>query len=567
MGLNRVLTALALPAALAATLLVPQHFPGAVASAVAAPQRRVIVRADSNDLSGAELAVRRAGGRVERTLGIIDAVAATVPADALAALRSDPVVREVTANSAVTLAGVTGGSYAAQDDTNSLYNIERTVGARQLWSRGVTGRGVGVALIDSGVAQVPGIDGSHLVEGPDLTAESTQPGSAHVDRYGHGTHLAGIIAGRDDAVTDVTQAADDSTDFLGVAPDARIVSVKVADGNGVSDVSQVIAGIDWVVQHARQPGLNIRVINLSFGTDSAQTYILDPLAFAAEQAWKHGIVVVVSAGNTGASTGRMTDPAIDPYVLAVGAVDTHGSSALADDTVPSFSSNGDGVRNPDLLAPGVHVQSLRVPGSYADVTYGSTGALADRYFRGSGTSQAAAVISGAVALLLQRSPWLTPDQIKYALTGNARVLPKATVQAQGAGLLSLADLPSSVPSVRQYFPPSRGVGSLDAARGSARLVGNTENGSITLSGEQDVMGQAVDTRQLAQQEALGTSWTGGNWNGRAWTASGWASSSWASSSWASSSWASSSWASSSWASSSWASSSWASSSWAATTWS
>src|SRR5207247_1109334 len=107
----------------------------------------------------------------------------------------------------------------------------------------------------------------------------------------------------------------DTTDFLGVAPDARIVSVKVADSHGNTDVSQVIAAIDWVVQHAHDPGLNIRVLNLSFGTDSTQSYVLDPLAFAAEVAWNRGIAVVAAVGNAGISASGLADPAYDPYLI------------------------------------------------------------------------------------------------------------------------------------------------------------------------------------------------------------------------------------------------------------
>src|SRR6185437_1256466 len=124
----------------------------------------------------------------------------------------------------------------------------------------------------------------------------------YLDTYGHGTHMAGIIAGHDAGINPATNQGN-STVFLVVAPAARIVSVKVADAHGNSDVSQVIAGIDWVVQHAKDPGLNIRVLNLSFGTNSGQAAGIDPLAYAVEQAWKHGIVVVASAGNTGYQRG------------------------------------------------------------------------------------------------------------------------------------------------------------------------------------------------------------------------------------------------------------------------
>ncbi len=191
-----------------------------------------------------------------------------------------------------------GASYDAAADPNSLCNIAKLVGVRPMWKQGGTGKGVDVALIDSGVAPVAGLNGAgKVVNGPDLTPESQNPNTRYLDTFGHGTHMAGIIAGKDAGVD--TSNASSCAGFAGMAPDARIISVKAADAHGATDVSQIIAGIDWVVQHAQDPGMNIRVLNLSFGTDGVQDYVLDPLAYAAEVAWRKGIVVVVSAGNSG----------------------------------------------------------------------------------------------------------------------------------------------------------------------------------------------------------------------------------------------------------------------------
>jgi serine protease AprX len=548
----------------------------AVTPAAAAPTglRHVIVSARGGDVATVQQLVKQAHGRVDRTLGLIHAVAATVPAGAIAGLRVDPAVREVTADARVHLAGarntpVPGDTYySAANDDNSMYRLEKLIGARNVWKAGYTGRGVDVALVDSGVAQVNGILGDNVVQGPDLTEESQDPQTAGVDTFGHGTHLAGIIAGHDAGVNNMAGAWNDTTDFLGVAPDARIVSVKVADSHGVSDVSQVIAGIDWVVQHAQDPGMNIRVMNLSFGTDSAQAYTVDPLAYAAEQAWRHGIVVVTSAGNSGATAGRLTDPATDPYVIAVGADDPNGTSGTSDDTVPSFSSVGDGTRNPDLIAPGVHVQSLRAPGSYIDTTFSATGAINARFFRGSGTSQAAAMVSGAAALVVQQQPDLTPDQVKYVLTGNASPLPGLDDATQGAGLLRLRTGYGSVPAAAQQFAPATGTGSLEKSRGSNHVAITDATGRTTdLTGERDIFGRAVDTSAIAGREDGAAAWNGGAFNGNVWTGPGWTSSTWASSSWKSSTWKSSSWASSSWASSTWKCDNWTSSTWKGDGWS
>ena len=247
--------------------------------------------------------------------------------------------------------------------------------------------------------------------------------------------MAGIIAGRDDGAPAVIQKGNEDH-FLGMAPDARVVSVKLADASGATDVSQVIAGIDWVVQNRNRNGLNIRVLNLSFGTDGVQSYLVDPLTYAAEVAWRKGIVVVVSAGNEGYGSAKLNNPAYDPHVLAVGGADGAGTYDYKDDTIQSWSSRGDGTRNPDLVAPGASILSLRNPGSTID-TEASTARVATRFFKGTGTSQAAAVVSGAAALVIQQRPTITPDQVKRLLTNGAQRLQKADPVAQGKGMMDL----------------------------------------------------------------------------------------------------------------------------------
>ena len=246
--------------------------------------------------------------------------------------------------------------------------------------------------------------------------------------------MAGIIAGNDDPGGEYTKGEA----FTGVAPDARILSVKVADAEGATDVSQVLAAIDWVVQHRDDHGLHVRVINLSFGTDSVQSDALDPLVHAVEVAWRAGIVVVAAAGNRGSASSGLDDPARSPHVIAVGADDTNGTASTADDSIPGWSSAGDGSRNPDLVAPGKSVTSLRDPGSYIDQQHADARVDA-RYFRGSGTSTSTAVVSGVVALLLQQRPNLTPDQVKAVLTAGARPVPSALDGRQGAGLVNARD--------------------------------------------------------------------------------------------------------------------------------
>ncbi len=517
-----------------------------------------IVRARPGRLDEVAALLAGQGATLGRRIALIDAVVVQLPRGAADRLRHDARVLAVTANAPVRMLGST---YDPVVDVNSLYNGERNTSVRSGWEKGYTGAGIDVAVVDSGVTPVNGLSlAGKVINGPDLTPESQNPATRYLDTYGHGTHMAGIIAGHDAGVT-TKLSKSNTTHFLGVAADARIVSVKVADARGSSDVSQVIAGIDWVVQHAHDPGMNIRVLNLSFGTNSTQPYTLDPLAYAAEIAWHKGIVVVVSAGNSGLA--GITNPAIDPFVIAVGAADTRGTKITDDDEIPSFSSQGLGTRDPDFVAPGVHVQSLRVPGSYVDSQYAGSGAINSRFFRGSGTSQAAAFVSGAAALLVQAHPSYTPDQIKDQLRRSASKLPIAKATAQGSGLVKIETALETVPSsVPQSFTRSTGTGSLEASRGDAHL----ELDGVVLTGEIDINGKPFDSAAVAAATATGSSWAGGTWNGSSWAGSSWAGSSWAGSSWAGSSWAGSSWAGSSWASGSWSGSSWAGSSWAGSSW-
>jgi serine protease AprX len=303
------------------------------------------------------------------------------------------------------------------------------------------------------------------------------------------------------------------------------------------------------------------VLNLSFGTNATQAYTLDPLAYAAEVAWRNGIVTVISAGNNG--SGGMTNPATDPYVIAVGATDTNGTVTIADDIVPSFSSQGSGSRLPDFLAPGSHIQSLRVPGSYIDTTYGSTGLISDRFFRGSGTSQAAAFASGAAALLVQANPGYTNDQIKSMLRGGANPITGATPQAQGQGVINLVNAANTAPSsTPQSYPPSTGTGTLEGARGDAHLSLD----GVTLTGEVDIMGKTFDSAAMADLEAQGKSWAGGVWNGSTWEGSGWTGSDWTSATWTGKTWAGTQWSGKTWATGTWTSKGWTSTNFTSKTW-
>jgi serine protease AprX len=524
----------------------------------------VIVRGNPGSLATVDQDIAEAGGQVTEQIPLISASAAQVPASAVGWLSAQPGVDEVTPDGPVQLASA---SYSPATDPGSLYNVEQSLGVDQAWEDGYTGSGVGVALIDTGVTPVEGLARpGQIINGPDLSFDSGSASLRYLDANGHGTFMAGIIAGRDPGTTPY---AADSTDFLGIAPNAHIVNVKVGSANGAVDVSQVLAAIDWVVMHRDDPGLNIRVLNLSFGTNSTQSYLVDPLAYAAEVAWHDGIVVVAAAGNQGSSATQLDDPASDPYVLAVGASQGSGSSL----GVAPFSSAGSSSRSPDVVAPGTSIESLRDPGSVIDDEYGSTADVGSRWFLGSGTSESTAVVSGLAALLVQEHPAATPDQIKALLTSTATPVAGASSLVAGNGEVSAAAAVSaSLPAAVQSYSESTGTGSLEAARGSLHV---TLNG-VVLSGEQDIFGDAVGTASLATAEANADSWSGGTWNGAVWSGSHWVRSTigahWAYAAWTSDSWAGVPWAdvttpSGVWTGTSWSGTSWSGTSWSGTSWS
>ncbi len=322
------------------------------------------------------------------------------------------------------------------------------------------------------------------------------------------------------------------------------------------------------------------MLNLSYGTDGEQDYRIDPLAHAVERAWDAGIVVVAAAGNDGWREPGLANPAMDPYVLSVGAAQAldggyfwipewaSGGQLFTkaddgdDDGWDGFWEDGYSGRYPDIVAPGASIESLRVPGSRV-ATEHPEGFVNETILRGSGTSQAAAVATGAAALLLQDRPDLTPDQVKALLMDSATHLPFVLRTMQGAGLIDLTSAVATPASdTEQDWDRSTGTGSLEASRGSVHVAVNGED----VVGEVTVWGDAWDSEAWVEAGALGSSWTGSSWTGSSWTGSSWTGSSWTGSSWTGSSWTGSSWTGSSWTGSSWTGSSWTGSSWTGSSW-
>lgn len=346
----------------------------------------------------------------------------------------------------------------------------------------LSGNGVNVAVVDSGVQDC---DDLRTGSTKRVLASVTFGNSNTNDVCGHGTHVAGIIAGNGAAST----GSRFTKTFLGIAPKAGVVAVKVLDSTGSGSVSNVIAGINWVV--ANRSAYKVKVMNLSLGHPVGESYQTDPLCQAVEAAWKSGIVVVCAAGNTGrlnktqnatfdnegwgTAFGSIQSPGNDPYVITVGAMKTSSPLRLTD-RVATYSSRGpsrlDLVLKPDIMAPGNRVISLEDKGAYLAARYVRTNEVpvsyytvkndvqpSPSYFYLSGTSMAAPVVAGAAALLLQASPGLSPDTVKARLMLSAtkwvNPIGLAEPVTYGAGYLDIpAALRSTVVATRPAVSPS-----------------------------------------------------------------------------------------------------------------
>jgi serine protease AprX len=371
------------------------------------------------NVARAEADASRAGGHVFGTLQIINGLAMTMTAAQAQTLALSRDVHAVSLNSRVVSQGLgrpersgTRGGQPGQLQTT----YDETLGVPIGWRAGYNGAGVGVAVVDTGIdGQLP--DFASTPGGPSRVVATavTNPGAKTVyDTYGHGTDVAGIIAGNGNA----RKRSDPLYgQYVGVAPGANLIAIKASDERGNATVLDVIDGIEFAIFHQRD--YNIRVLNLSLDSATPQSYKTDPLDAAVEAAWAHGIVVVAAAGNRGtAGNAVQFAPANDPYVITAGAVDENGTANPLDDVIASWSSRGvtqDGFQKPDVYAPGAHIVSVLAPNSYFAGEC-PTCVISGQYIRTSGTSMAAPMIAGLVADLLQARPGLTPNQVKGALT-------------------------------------------------------------------------------------------------------------------------------------------------------
>jgi serine protease AprX len=459
-----------------------------------------------------------AGGRTVTALPLINGVRAQVPAAALGTLQALGLV--ASPNVPVAVDGLVGAAPADAPHPASTFPAQ--TGATALAADGITGAGVAVAVLDTGIAPLPDF-GSRLVGGVDLSGE----GDPFRDSYGHGTFVGGLVAG---------SGSSSGGAYPGEATGARLVSVKVAGDTGVTDMATVIQGIGWAVSNRSTYG--IKVLNMSLGAVPTGPTQLNPLDQAVEAAWNAGLTVVTSAGNSGPGAGTITSPGDDPMVITAGALDDNATVDTSDDSVAGFSAVGptsaNGWLKPDLLAAGRSVVSLRAPGSYIERTYPSASVGAAN-FVGSGTSFSAAVVSGAAALVAQQNPSAAPDEIKARLLATATAGPSGNPAMDGHGDLDAYDAANCPPvTLAQHFgsvPIPAYVGAVVPLLSTWRVSSwNNANYSVD-----------VDS----------SAWNSSAWNSSAWKSSAWNSSAWNSSAWNSSAWNSSAWNSSAWNSSAW----------------
>jgi serine protease AprX len=487
------------------------------------PQRvvRVIVQAQPGANEAVRSAVAAAGGTEERYVRLINAYGARITAAGAAMVAHSPGVRAVSLDAKVRKTGMVDASQLA-----TAYN--QSVRSDTAWKQGYTGKGVGVAVIDTGIAgdladfRVSETDPTSRVIANVVTNPAATNGR---DTYGHGTHIAGLIAGNG-----TNRSASDPVrgKYAGAAPDANLIAVKADDGHGNASVLDVIDGLQFIVD--KKDEYNIRVVNMSLSSSVAESFRTDPLDAAVESAWLKGIVVVVAAGNRGAALDAVSyAPGNDPWVISVGGVDDRGTKDIADDLLANWSSRGrtqDGYEKPDVLAPGARLVSTMAPGAEY-VTLCPSCNVEGGYFRVGGTSMAAAVISGTVANLIQAHPNWTPNQIKGAIIRRSRPVEN---QIYSDGLVVDS---SGVPLPAGTTVTSTVVGAENA---TDKVLNAYSNGDPTPANQGLPVNTLVNPAN-GDIDYTRTSWTRTSWTDAvdtmrtSWTRTSWTRTSWTRTSW------------------------------------
>ena len=580
--------------ATALALVVPLAGVGAAGAATAEPALGdEMLVASGVSLGEATSAVSAAGGEVVESLPIADSLVVRLP-------EGSPLPSSLTA---VPDVDITFNSLAMDDSAPLANTFRDTIDVPD----GLTGEGVTVAVVDTGVADVddlPSVEHVNVSDGP------------QGDSLGHGTFMAGLIAGN---------GTNSDGAYTGVAPDAEILDVQVARADGSTDLTTVLRGLQAVADRsATDPSLGVVLLALSTGSPLPPH--VDPLSSALTNLWRDGLTVVVASGNDGA--GELSSPATNPVLLAVGSIDENGTADRGDDVLSDFSSYGKafGIDRPDVVAPGRTLVATTAPGSIA-ATANPDSLVGNGYIKGSGTSMAAAVTAGATAVLLSGRPDLAPDQVKVAFTSTAYAAPNFA-DGVGAGLLDLsgaldADVSSLAPATPTpggFVPPEEDADawaqfaagweaddfemvrqgwlalSPDSRRWAASMWSTavlsqsltlddenfdsrrwasrrwaTENWNSRRWAEDNWVSRRwadanYDSRRWADEEFVSRRWAQDDWLGFAWSSRRWADSEWVSRRWADENWNSRRWADEDWNSRRWASTEWVSRRWASDAW-
>jgi serine protease AprX len=554
---------------------------GSLATATTTTMSRTLLSVTDPAGSAASVAsaVRARGGVVVQEFALSDALLVDWPAGAVlpAGAVAIPDAPFHVASLPLTTASVAGATF------------RETLGT----VRKANGTGVTVAVVDTGVADVPDLAGR--------VTHVNVSGGAQGDGLGHGTFLAGLIAG---------SGASSGGTYAGVAPGADILDVQVAAADGSTSLSKVLAGLQAVAD-ARASDRSLRVLSLALSSGSPLPPTVDPLTRGLDRMWGKGVTVVVAAGNDGPDEGTVSSPGNDPVLITVGSIDEHGTPARADDTVADFSARGSlyGADKPDVVAPGVSLVATRAPGSVAE-TANPGSWVGNGYLKGTGTSMSEAVVAGAAAVLYDVRGSLTPDTVKSLLTSTAYSADGLPAADAGAGGVDLAAAAAAAPKAKIVKSSVKGVFKASDARyaplesdavawaafvqawqdedlaaaaaawadlspQTRKWAANAFAAALVMSGNaqtdeayNDLVGVAHRWAEQgwSQRDWADDSWVAHRWADAGWAAHRWAFDDWAAHRWAEASWDAHRWAAETWAAHRWAGVSWDAHRWAAQTW-
>jgi serine protease AprX len=523
----------------AAAALTVTSMAGTPAASASATETVIVT---STGLLGAATAVLQLGGSILSQFHLINGVDATISTTLVPVLDALPGIT-VTPDATVKVQSTTEST---GPHTPSDAFLPQT-GAGRLAAAGDTGQGTTVAVMDTGIDNLPDFAG-RLAGGVDLTGE----GDPYQDSYGHGTFVAGLIAGN---------GASSNGQYSGEAPGANLVSIKVAGANGTTTLSTLIQGLQWAADHQSRYGID--VLNLSLGFKANQSTVINPLDQAVEAVWNSGIAVVVSAGNTGPFNGTILSPGDDPLAITVGALDDMASGSVSGDEMNDFSAVGptspDGWAKPDLVTSGRSVVSLAAPGS--TIYKANPGAVVGQAnFVGSGTSFSAAITSGAAALVLADNPGLSPNQLKARLLASTAPGPVGNPFVDGHGALDA--YAAAIAGPLNFRQSAAGLlQTLLGATVSLLPTGRASTWNTSLWS-----GLSVNPPPANGPVWKGLSWNGADWDSWAWTGRAWNNGWWSGAAWNGAAWVGRAWNDADWAGSAWNGMAWNGSAWNSSAW-